>query len=80
MTIYYDKDGVYIADGRLDFGGYVLCTKSSNKGGDTILADAGFHSVYVKRSGLRSPSFQMGIRFYARSMPGAAWRNVKPRH
>jgi hypothetical protein len=42
----------------------VLPTKSSNKGGDTILADAGFHSVYVKRSGLLSPSFQVVIRFY----------------
>lgn len=64
MTVYYDKDGVYIADGRLDFGGRVLRTKSSNKGGDTILADAGFHSVYVKRAGLLSPSFQVVIRFY----------------
>ncbi len=64
MTVYYDKGGVYIADGHLDFSGRVLRTKSSNKCGDTILADAGFHSVYVKRAGLLSPSFQVVMRFY----------------
>lgn len=64
MTVYYDKDGVYIADGRLDFDGHVLRTKSSNKGGDTVMADAGFHSVYVKRAGLLSATYQVVISYY----------------
>ncbi len=64
MTVYYDKDGVYVADGRLKFGNRVLPTTSSNRGGDTILAGAGFNGVEIKRSGLFSPTFQVVISYY----------------
>lgn len=66
MNVLYDKNGVLIALSPtiLRFGNYQLPTTSSNRGGDVILRDKGFHNVYVKSEGIFSSSYHIVMSYY----------------
>ena len=66
MSILYDKNGVLIASSPtiLRFGNYQLPTTSSNRGGDAILREKGFHDVYVKSEGVFSTSYHIVMSYY----------------
>ena len=67
MSVLYNKNGVYIDDdppGTVRFGGNVLPTKSSSRGGDCILRDKGFHNAYVKSEGLFSSKHNIVLSYY----------------
>ncbi len=67
MSVLYNKNGVYIDDaapGTLRFGSRTLSTKSSNRGGDTVLRDKGFHNAYAKSDGLFSSKYNVVLSYY----------------
>jgi hypothetical protein len=67
MSVLYDKNGVYIDDSQpatLRFGHYSVPTKSSNRGGDTVLRDKGLNSVVVKAQGLFSSKHDIVFSYY----------------
>jgi hypothetical protein len=67
MEIIYNKNNVLITSGpaaAIRFGSRTLPTTSSQRGGDTILRDKGFHDAYVKSEGLFSTKYHVVLSYY----------------